>query len=457
MKRIPLARAIGPAAAKFFCSMAVLVIGLFPVPSSGDVLPAPVTSKVIPDRDVLEAGKTQKLVVKVTLDAARPPKEVKRPPVNLSLVLDRSGSMSGEKLQKAKEAAIEALRRLGGDDLFSVVAYNHIVQTVVPARSAGDTEWIEARINSFSAGGNTALFGGVSQGAAEVRKNLDKRYVHRIILLSDGIANVGPSSPEDLGRLGVALLKEGISVTTVGVGTDYNEDLMTRLSQKSDGNTYFVESSSDLPRIFSAELGDVLSVVAKKVKVIIECPDGIEPIRIIGREGRIKGQTIELSLNQLYGGQKKFVLVEMNVPGGVTGTKLQVATARISYENPFTQRNETTTSEASARFSDKKDEVLKSQNTEVQKDYRLNLNAAAQERAISLADKGKTKEAANELNASAQNLRELGKKSNDAELLSKADQMEERARQIEQQGMTQKARKEMRTDSFQMQNQQRAR
>ena len=148
--------------------------------------------------------------------------------------------------------------------MFSVIVYDHHVKTIVPAQSARNVEWIESRIRGIGPGGNTALFGGVSQGASEVRKNLSNRYVHRIILLSDGLANVGPSSPEDLGRLGAALIKEGISVTTIGVGTDYNEDLMARLSQNSDGNTYFVESGRDLPRIFAAELGDVFECGGEK-------------------------------------------------------------------------------------------------------------------------------------------------------------------------------------------------
>ena len=91
-------------------------------------------------------------------------------------------------------------------------------------------------------------------------------------------------------------------MTTVGVGTDYNEDLMTRLAQNSDGNSYFVESSYDLPRIFATELGDVLSVVARKVQLIIECSDGVRPLTIIGRQGRIRGRAVELYLNQLYPG-----------------------------------------------------------------------------------------------------------------------------------------------------------
>ena len=122
---------------------------------------------------------------------------------------------------------------------------------------------------------------------------------------------------------------------------DYNEDLMTRLSQNSDGNSYFVESERDLPRIFTAELGDVLSVVAKKVHLYIECPRGVKPVRIIGREGRIKGNKVELFLNQLYGSQEKYALIEVEVAGGKTGEKRAIAQAKCMYENPFTQKKET--------------------------------------------------------------------------------------------------------------------
>ena len=406
------------------------------------------------DRAILPAGGTQRAVVKITLDAPPPPEKSIRPAVNLAIVLDRSGSMAGQKLERAKDAAIEALRHLGPMDMFSVVVYDHNVSTVVSAQHATNIEWIEGRIRQIRSGGNTALFGGVSQGAAEVRKNLGGNYVHRIILLSDGLANVGPSSPEDLGRLGVALIKESISVTTVGVGTDYNEDLMTRLSQNSDGNTYFVESSRDLPRIFTAELGDVLSVVAKKVHVIIECPGGVKPLNIIGREGRIKGRIVELSLNQLYGSQEKYALIEVEIPGGKNGEKKDIAYVNVSYENPFTQKKETSSGRAYASFSKDRIKVKKSVNVAVQREYNFNLNALSQEKAISLSDKGKNKEAVSELKKSAQKLREVGQEHNDEELLKRAEEMEVQADQVEKEGMTKKYRKILRTDSYQMKNQQ---
>ncbi|MDY6862291.1 MAG: VWA domain-containing protein [Thermodesulfobacteriota bacterium] len=413
-----------------------------------------VNCRVDLDRDVLLADNPQNVVVKVTLCAPEQPGNAERPPANLAIVLDRSGSMSGQKLEKAKDAAIFALRRLGPQDIFSVIVYDHNVKTIVPAQSARNVEWIESRIKEIRPGGNTALFGGVSQGASEIRKNLKRKYVHRIILLSDGIANVGPSSPEDLGRLGAALLKEDISVTTIGVGTDYNEDLMTNLSQNSDGNTYFVESSMDLPRIFAAELGDTLSVVAKNVHVIIECPDGIKPVRIIGREGRIKGRIVEMSMNQLYGGQEKYALVEVVTSAGKSGEDMEVAIAKVTYENPFTLQKETSKGRAKAMLSKDSLKVEKSVNVSVQRELQFNLDALAQEEAINLSDQGKSAAAIRKLKSSAQKLRSFGIKYNDKEVLDKAEDLEKKADIIKTEGMTKKHRKELRTKSYQIKNQQ---
>jgi len=415
-----------------------------------------VKTRVEIDRGTLPADRVQTAIVKVTLDAPAPVQRNRRPAVNLCVVLDRSGSMSGAKLAKAKEAAIEALRRLDQDDIFSVVVYDHNVQTVVQAQKARHVERIEALIRSIRSGGNTALFGGVSQGAAQVRRNLGEDYVHRIILLSDGIANTGPSSPEDLGRLGASLLKENISVTTVGVGMDYNEDLMTQLSERSDGNTYFVESSRDLPRIFAAELGDVLNVVARKVKVIIECPGEVKPLRIIGRDGRIRGKQVELGLNQLYGNQEKYVLVELELPPGKEGRKMEIARVNVTYEDPVTKRFETASARGVAGFSRDRQKVDRSTNVRVQKDVQLNYSAIAQEQAIDFADKGRTEAAAQELKKSALKLKAFGTRHGDAEMLEKAEEMESRAADIRSQGMTPKSRKIMRTESYQMKHQQKS-
>ncbi len=421
---------------------------------SADTAQSKVAVRVEADHDVLPAGKAQKTVVKVTLDAPPAKATKQRPPVNLAIVLDRSGSMTGTKIEKAKEAAIEAIRHLGSRDIFSLVVYDTNVNTIIPAQRGGYSELVKRKIRQIGPGGSTALFGGVSQGAAEVRKNLSSEYIHRIILLSDGLANVGPSTPEDLGRLGAALIKENISVTTIGVGTDYNEDLMAKLSQKSDGNTYFVESGRDLPRIFTAELGNVLNVVAKKVEVIVEIPNGMRPVSIIGREGRIKGQTVVFSMNQLYGDQEKYALVEVEIPETKADTRLQLASANVKYVNPYTNLTENAIGSTDAWFSKSRKKVKRSENVSVLKEYQLMTNALAEEKAISLSDKGMKQEAVQTLKQSAAKLKAFGSTYKDDAVLKEAEALEAQADTIEKQGMSKKSRKILRTKSYQQKNQQ---
>lgn len=416
--------------------------------------PALVGLRVETDRGVLPAGPAQEVIIKVSLDAPPAPARAERPRVNLALVIDRSGSMGGTKMEMAKEAAIEAVTRLDREDVFSLVAYDTEVTTIVPARKVGNVNQIIREIRQIRAGGNTALFGGVSQGAAEIRKHIEDEYIHRIVLLSDGLANVGPRLPEDLGRLGAGLFKENISVTTIGVGTDYNEDLMAQLAQKSDGNTYFAASGRDLPRIFAAELGEVLNVVAKQVNVMVTLPEGVEPIEIIGREGRIRGNQVELSMNQLYGGQEKFALIQVALPPSKSGTRLNIARAKVAYHDPYAMAVKTSAGEAVALFSDDPAKVSASTNVDVVRDYQLNLNALAQEKAIELSDQGKEEEAVYTLRKSAEKLKAFGGMYQDEALIQEAEAAREQAETLEEKGMSKKSRKEMRAKSYQMKNQQ---
>lgn len=415
--------------------------------------PGSLGCELSPDRSVLPANRTERAVLKVRLEAPKLVSRADRPPVNLAIVLDRSGSMSGSKIQKAREGAIAALRMLNGGDVFSLIAYDHEIDTIVPAQSAGYTEGIEQKINRLEARGNTALFGGVSQGASEVRKNLRRDFVHRLILLSDGIANVGPSSPTELGRLGAALLKEGISVSTMGVGTDFNEDLMTQLAEESDGNHYFVESSVDLPRIFAAELGDVLNIAARKISIEVTVKGG-RPIRIIGREGRIAGNRAEIYLNQVYGGQEKYALIEIEVPPTDSGADVELASAKCSYEDAVTNKAETRTALTRVRFSSREGEVAKSANKAVLEDVVNNEMAVARDRALDLYNMGQKEDAARELRAKSKMLQSRSEVLGFSDLAAEAAGLEKDAVEFEQEKLTSPKKKSLRSDSYRTRNQQ---
>lgn len=414
-----------------------------------------VTVRLDVDRTVLPADTTEKAVVKISLDGVRHRRAGKRPPVNLAIVIDRSGSMSGDKIVKAREAAIEAVERLSPDDIVSLVVYDNQVDTLIPAQRVGDGSRLIQAIRRIEPRGGTALHNGVVRGADEVRKNLEDRgFVNRVILLSDGLANQGPSTPEELGRLGGTLMRDGISVTTIGLGLGFNEDLMTRLAQRSDGNTYFVEHSSDLSRIFAAELGDVMNVVARRVVIEIEFPAGVRPLNFVGREGTIKGQRAELSLNQIYGGQEKFALIEVEVAPNKADRQIELATARVNYEDTLQKREASATAKRTVQFSSSRSKVIASANHQLQADYAANVLAVAKDQAIDLVDANRRDEAAKLLNDRAASLSATANTYSNKAMLSVAAPAAAAASKIEAEGISNSERKLFRAENMQIRQQQ---
>ena len=443
-------------AAGLVCSVSLVLCAKSPDSFAG-LTTESVRLRVDIDRAILPAETTEKAVVKVALDCVELPRRGQRPPVNLAIVIDRSGSMSGDKIMKAREAALEAVRRLAPDDIVSLVAYDTKVQTLVPAQHVGDGRRLEEAICSIEIGGQTALHGGVMRGAAEVRRHIeDGRYVNRVILLSDGLANVGPSSPEELGRLGTSLMKEGISVTTIGLGLGFNEDLMTRLAQRSDGNTYFVESSSDLSRIFAAELGNVLNVVARRVVIEIDFPAGVRPLCFVGRDGVIRGQRAELTLNQLYGGQEKFALIEVEVSPSDPGTEREIARARVSYQDAMSQRMATLTAQRNVQFSASRAAVISSADHKVQADYATNVMAVAKDQVIALVDSDRRDEAATVMRQRSAELRVMSEVYANPAVGKLAAAAAPEADKLKKEGLSNAERKSYRTDAQQTRNQQAA-
>ncbi len=336
----------------------------------------------------LLANKKQTTFVKVGLTGFKLAREADRTPVNVAIVLDKSGSMSGQKIAKAKQAAISAIDRLNANDIVSIVTYDSTVNVLVPATKLTDKRQIRRMIDSIESGGQTALFAGVSKGVAELRKFLSKNRVNRVILLSDGLANVGPQSPRELGALGASLIKEGISVSTMGLGLDYNEDLMMELARKSDGNHIFIERSGDLVRIFNYEFNDVLSVVAQEVAITIRCSDGIRPVRVLSSNAEINGQNVVVGLNQVYSMEEKYVILEVEVPATKSEFPRKIARVEVSYANMKTRTTDRLSSEVSVKFSSETASIDKAINVKVMEQCVLQLANIRNTLATELRDKG---------------------------------------------------------------------
>lgn len=350
-----------------------------------------------PAYSVLKAGEKQQTWMRIGLTGFHQEKSGPRPPLNVAIVLDRSGSMQGDKIAKARDAAIGALDLLKPTDIVSVIAYDSSVNVLVPATRLTDKEQVASVIRGIQANGNTALFGGVSKGAAEVRKFLDDRHVNRIILLSDGLANVGPSAPGELGSLGASLKKENITVSTLGLGLGYNEDLMVQLAGKSGGNHQFIENATELVDIFRREFDETLSVVAQEVDLKIQIPEGIRPVRVLGNSADINGQTVVTRLAQVYSDQQKHVVIEVEIPESLAvaateaadaANSVPLATVEVTYTNMASNRSDSVSGTVTVKFSSSDDQVKASLDSSVMADV-VALVASEQSRlATELLDQG---------------------------------------------------------------------
>jgi Ca-activated chloride channel family protein len=358
----------------------------------------------------IPAQKQYKTYLKVGLVGLQQKEKPARPPVNVTIVLDRSGSMSGPKMEHARQAAVEALQRLGGDDIVSVVTFDDGAESVVPATKMTNRDDIVAAIQKITPRGRTALFAGVSRAAEELRKFKTPQMVNRIVLLSDGMANIGPSSADEMGRYGVSLAKESISVTTLGLGLDYNEKLLAQLAQHSDGNHAFIKEPGELAAVFTEEFGDILSVVAQEMQVKITCPEGVRPVRVLGRDASIRGSTVEVAMNQLRAGQEKYVLLEVDVPAGTSSTPQLIGDVEVSYRrNDASAPKQVVAHSLATRVNDDK-AVESSASTPILVEVAKQIGVEKQMIAVKLTDEGKTKEAEKVFLENAGTLQMLGQK-----------------------------------------------
>lgn len=411
------------------------------------------------DRHILSpSSEKQEGVIKITLDTPPPLPVATHARINLALVIDQSASMKGDSLEQAKYAAIDMLRNLDETDLFSLVAYNERIQTIIPAQQAIASEELLQRIRDIQPSGETGLFGGISQGAAELRKNLFPNSVNRIVLLSDGLANVGPSHSSDLKRLATGLAKEGITVSTIGLGESYSEDLMTGLASASDGNTYIAHRSGDLAAAFKKELHKILSVAALQTVIDIQLGEKVRIRRILGDRSQILGKNhAEVKYNQLYSGQSRYTLIEVELPPGKMGDEIELAKVFYNYTDPKNGQIRRGSYKQKIRYQDReKSKPVQTFNSAVGNALILNRIQEVNAQAIKLMDAKRNDEAAALLLRQNYLLEQQVKDypPMPPELDQQIRDMAANAREFESRGMSNVKRKNLRTTQIQVFNQQ---
>lgn len=237
-------------------------------------------------------------------------------PMNLSLVIDRSGSMQGQKIVDARQAALSMIDRLRRGDRVSIVSYSDdvrvdVASTVIDGRSR---RTIKSAIRRISANGSTFLSGGLEAGIRETRRNLRGDQANRVLLISDGRANRGVTDISALNRIARTATQDGIATTTLGLGADYNEDLMTAVANHGGGNYYFVERSQDLASILDQELDQMMATVAGGATLELSLGDGVTVEEVFGYAWNRDGNRTVIRIGDVFAGQSRAILVKLRVP-----------------------------------------------------------------------------------------------------------------------------------------------
>jgi len=357
-------------------------------------------------------------------------------PLNLALVLDRSGSMSGHKLQYVKEAAKILANNMNKDDYFSLTVFDSEVTPLIQPEKAGQAHGIEEAIDSIIAGNTTNLSGGYQQGYAFAKEKIDDGNISRVMLLTDGLANRGISDPDHLSDIAGTMQVEGISTTTIGVGEDYNEFLLGKMAENGGGGAYFIENPDDAPSVFEEELGYLKSLAASDFELKVVLTDENICFNQLNTYRTTDGS--QFLLGDVYEGQAKSIVLEFKFPKMEIGKGIEIGHIEVSYRDASERAEGIKQLKIPLRIDvvNEKDFSKISPNKDVVITGARLMMARGKGEAIELSDLRQFREAADLLEEYAATINELIKryKLEDPRLFADINELRERAQSLRTRG-----------------------
>ena len=284
---------------------------------------------------------TQDLFATLELGAAEVA-GAKRAPVNFALVIDRSGSMAGEKLQQAKRAAARLVELLDSNDRLAIVNYGSDVRTFESALCTPATKvQMQAAISRIQEEGGTNIGDGLRTGQSQLAMAQSDFRVNRLLLLSDGQPTVGITTAQGLTALVSQIRQTGISVTSLGVGADFNEDLMQRLADVGGGAYGFVSNAQVMSALFEKDLKQAGTMVAQGVVVRFLVPPGVTLGEVFGRPTTVEGRQVTVSLPDFSAGQVEKLIIRLTAStiGAAESSTVEIADFGLTYRDLLAERD----------------------------------------------------------------------------------------------------------------------
>ena len=316
--------------------MAPLLAALLSLFFAGAAQSGPLQLQATFDNDIVYTKQPGPHYLEVLVTAASETNSLrKRLPLNLALVIDTSGSMRDEnKLDSVKQAAIAFVNRLRPEDRLAIVSYSNQVKVVLPSspvRVGQEARWL---IQSLRADGGTNLGAGLIEGYHQLREFAGSRTTDRVLLLSDGKANVGITSSAELSRMVLQEADAGISLSTFGVGLDFNEDLMAALSESGRGMYYFIDRPESMKTILAKEFHSVERLVAADIKATITLDRGLLIEQVFANTFTVNGNTVSVRFGDLAAGERRRMQIRVQPRQRGPGAVNNAAMIQVAYTNP---------------------------------------------------------------------------------------------------------------------------
>ena len=259
-------------------------------------------------------------------------------PLNLSLVLDKSGSMQGKKIQNLRQAAKLVVDRLGSQDTISIVAFSDRKYLIAESQPVANKDDLKKKIDRIRDGGGTAISGGMGQGLAELDKALSPDRVSRMLLLTDGQTF---GDEKQCLKLGKRAGTKGIVVNALGLGDDWNEDLLDDIAEASGGVADFIDSPDRIVEFFERAVQSMQDTVVQNAQVVLRLASGVTPRQVwqvlpmISNLGYrpLSDRDVQVGLGELEKGQPRSLLVELLIGPRPAGS-YRVAQAEVNYDVP---------------------------------------------------------------------------------------------------------------------------
>lgn len=259
--------------------------------------------------------------------------ENSRRPINLSLVLDRSGSMSGSPLRNAIKAAEKLVEFLQPEDYLSLVIYDDVAETVIPPQLVKDRATIKAAIKKIRARGVTNLSAGWLMGCDKVKSQQTSELLNRVLLLTDGLANRGITDPQILVNTAKEKAEVGIVTTTLGFGRHFNEDLLIDIAEAGGGNFYFIQSGDDAANVFNIEMESLTSVVGQNLTAKLSPKNNIQVTEVLNKyPTQWQEDGVEVFLGDVYQVESKPLVLKLTIPAIATEGTIDLGEVEYTYE-----------------------------------------------------------------------------------------------------------------------------